>query len=424
MDSIVIEGGAKISGEIEISGAKNAALPIIASCLLSPHKIILKNIPKVSDIITMCDLLKSHGANVRITPNIGLGLNLEIEAKDITNFTSHYDIVRKMRASIWTLAPLIARFGKAIVSFPGGCAIGARQIDMHLDLLESMGATLKIEHGYIYAKGALQGTEFCFHKISVGATITGVMAASITKGNTVLLNCSNEPEVVDLCKFLSQIGAKIDGIGTNTLKIAGTKDLSGTEYRIIADRIEAGTYMIAAALTKGNLCLTNIDYDIVENTVVKLKEANIQINHKNGKIYVNGESVIKAVDIETCPYPGFATDLQAQFMTLMIVAHGTSIVTETIFENRFMHVPELCRMGADITLNGHTAKILGVDKIEGAEVMASDLRASVSLILAGLRANGKTKVRRVYHLDRGYENLVSKLEQCGAKIKRISGDKV
>jgi UDP-N-acetylglucosamine 1-carboxyvinyltransferase len=467
MDSIIINGGKPLIGDIHISGSKNASLPIMAASLLTDGILDLTNIPLLSDINTMKQLLGNHGTSVD-EAIISDELNIKLQSKNITNLTAPYEIVRKMRASIWVLGPLLARFGEAKVSLPGGCAIGARQVDLHIAALEAMGATITIEEGYIhaYVKKRLKACEFAFTKSSVGATINTILAAVLADGTTGLSNCAREPEITDLCRCLVKMGAIIDGIGTGELKITGKTSLSGCAHRVLPDRIEAGTYMIAAAMTRGDVRIHGIDYDIVENLSIRMKEAGIDITHYenivplsvlnqadefkgelaqrsnlrehkrilknssgsfkngNGIIHVTHKGPIKPIDISTGPYPGFSTDLQAQFMSLMTISTGSSVIAENIFENRFMHVPELCRMGAHITINGHTAVIRGVDSLSGAEVMASDLRASVSLVIAGLVATGETKIRRIYHLDRGYQAIEKKLAACGADIKRVPGDSV
>jgi UDP-N-acetylglucosamine 1-carboxyvinyltransferase len=427
MDSLVINGGNPLSGSVKISGAKNAALPILAATLLTDHQIILSNVPKLTDIYTIKELLKSLGSNIEVLQDLQTsGYILDVNCDSINNLTADYEIVRKMRASIWVLAPLLAKFGEAMVSLPGGCTIGARQVDLHIKVLESMGAEICLENGYIHAKskGRLKATNFTFEKVSVGASITAIMAASLADGETVLSSCAMEPEIIDLCNFLQQIGAQIQGIGTSTLTIIGQESLGKTNYMIMPDRIEAGTYMVAAAISKGELDILGIDYNLVKNIAEKLSEAGILVEQKINGLKVKYIDKILPVNIDTAPYPGFATDLQAQIMSLMAIASGDSVITENIFENRFMHVPELCRMGADIKVDGHHARIKGVKSLKGAEVMASDLRASVSLILAGLAAEGRTKVRRIYHLDRGYQDLVAKLTACGAEVERIHGDHV
>jgi UDP-N-acetylglucosamine 1-carboxyvinyltransferase len=423
MDSIIIKGGKALAGEIKISGAKNATLPIMASALLSDKPMFLSNVPKLTDIYTMKQLLVNHGAIIDVKEDNG-SLTLSIDCSLVNHFTAPYEIVRKMRASIWVLGPLLARFGQAQVSIPGGCAIGARQVDLHVSVLEAMGANIKIEHGYINAttNRKLRGTHFIFNKISVGATINAIMAATVAEGETVLFNCAREPEVVDLCNCLKSMGAEIEGIGADEVKIIGKPYLGGVSYKIISDRIEAGTYMIGAAITKGEINIIGIDYHMIENIGLKLMQAGVSVTSLDNGVRVKYIGDIKPVDIQTQAYPGFPTDLQAQFMALMSLSCGTSVITENIFENRFMHVQELCRMGASITINGNSAIVHGVRSLSAAEVMASDLRASVSLILAGLATEGETKIRRIYHLDRGYESLEQKLSTCGAEIYRLVGD--
>ena len=423
MDSILVKGGNKLNGTISISGAKNAALPIMAACLLTEDKLHLSNVPRLVDITTMQELLHNHGSSCEWYDNA----NITLESSNITSYKSPYEIVRKMRASIWTLGPLLSRFGSAEVSMPGGCAIGARMIDQHLAVMKALGAKIKTKNGYIFAEsiGRLRGCHFNFTKLSVGATINGILAASLAEGETVLTNCASEPEIIDLICVLNKMGAKITWLEPSKLVIQGVKSLHGTTHRLIGDRIEAGTFMCAVAICGGNIKLEGIDYSITENIILKLSEAGIKFeNNEDGSIRVIADAKVKGVDMKTEAYPGFATDLQAQFMTMMTLAEGTSVVTENIFENRFMHVPELCRMGANIAIDGHTAIVRGVNELSGAEVMASDLRASSSLIIAGLAATGSTKVRRIYHLDRGYENIEQKLRNCGAEIERIKGDSV
>lgn len=423
MDSILIRGGIPLCGSIKISGSKNATLPIIAAALLTDQEVTINNIPKLTDIYTMKHLVECHGGNIQLMDREDQ-LSMVINCSKVDNLTAPYEIVRKMRASIWVLGPLLARFGSAIVSLPGGCAIGARQVDMHIAALEAMGAAIEIQEGYIHAKahGRLKGAHFVFNKQSVGATINTIMAATLAKGETRLFNCNIEPEIIDLCNCLNSMGAEISGIGTTEITIIGKDSLHGTNHQVIPDRIEAGTYMIAAAITKGEIDICGIDYHIVENIALKLKEVGINVVDCNSHIKVQYAGRVAPVDIQTGVYPAFSTDLQAQFMSLMSICDGTSVITENIFENRFMHVSELCRMGARITINGNSAVIRGVKSLNGAEVMASDLRASVSLVLAGLVANGETRVNRIYHLDRGYQLLEAKLQGCGADIIRVKGD--
>jgi UDP-N-acetylglucosamine 1-carboxyvinyltransferase len=424
MDSLLVRGGNKLKGTIDISGAKNAALPIMTAAILSDKPLILDNIPtSLTDVATMIDLLTSLGIKCATEKN-----TVTILADNVTNLTATYEIVRKMRASIWVLGPLLTRFGQAKVSFPGGCALGARQVDLHLAGLEAMGAIIEVDSGYIIAKApssGLKAVDFSFNKISVGATINLIMAAVLAKGTSVFSNCAKEPEITDLCNCLVGMGAKITGIGTDQVHVEGISSLNAYRHRIIPDRIEAGTYMMAGAITGGEILLRDVHYEIVHNTALKLAEAGIIVQDTAQGVLVHSNDGINAADISTMPFPGFATDLQAQYMALMCVANGTSIITENLFENRFMHVPELCRMGANINITGHNNAIVrGTKKLVGAEVMASDLRASVSLVMAGLVAEGETKIRRIYHLDRGYEALEQKLRACGADIERIKGDGV
>lgn len=425
MDRIVIKGGKTLYGSVIISGAKNAALPLMAASLLTSDTVVLANVPHLMDIVTMSHLLISHGVKFSID-----GVNkydqkhnrvVLLNAANITNFEAPYDIVRKMRASVLVLGPLVARFGYAKVSLPGGCAIGARPIDLHLGALEKMGATVILEQGYIEAKvsGHLKGAEIYFSSVSVGATENVLMAATLAEGQTILYNAACEPEITDLANLLVAMGAKISGIGTSTLVIDGVDTLNGAYHSVVSDRIEAGTYAIAALITNGSIALKNVDYDNCHNIFQTIAEIGGKITRKDREVIVEASSAINSIDISTSVYPGFPTDMQAQFMALLCLANGTSIVTETIFENRFMHVPELIRMGADITLSGNTATIRGVKEFLAAQVMATDLRASVSLVLAALAAKGETIINRVYHIDRGYEDIENKLSQCGADICRI-----
>jgi len=427
MDSIIINGGNALKGNIYISGSKNASLPIMAASLLIDGVLELNNLPVLSDISTMEELLLNHGSKIDRKIENNDSLTLKISCSNINNYKAPYEIVRKMRASIWVLGPLVAKYGSAMVSFPGGCAIGARQVDLHIAVLEAMGVEIEILDGYIYARRTqkrLNACSFVFPRVSVGATINAILAATLADGITHLSNCAREPEIKDLCNCLIKMGALIEGVGTDDLKITGQKELQGTKHSILPDRIEAGTYMIAAAITRGDLNIHGVDYDIIENIALKLMQVGVEVINSNNVIKVKYNGILKSVDLSTSAYPGFATDLQAQFMSLMTLANDSSVIIENIFENRFMHVPELCRMGANIIVDGNHAVVRGVEKLSGAEVMASDLRASVSLILAGLAANGITKVRRVYHLDRGYQSLEKKLSTCGADIVRIKGDSV
>ncbi|KAJ6645010.1 UDP-N-acetylglucosamine 1-carboxyvinyltransferase [Pseudolycoriella hygida] len=418
MDSLIIKGGIPLKGNINVSGAKNSALPIMAASLLT-DKLILDNVPNLTDVATMQNLLAEIGSTFTIT-SYPSNLSIEIDNSKINNLIAPYDIVQKMRASIWVLGPLLSRFSQARVSLPGGCAIGARQVDLHIEVLQAMGADITVDHGYINAKvkGRLQGISFTFNKISVGATINAIMAATLAKGETLLFNCAREPEIGDLCQCLKNMGSEIYGIGTSSIRIIGKDYLKNARYSIMPDRIEAGTYMIAAAITKGDLNICGINYKIIKNLVVKLLKAGIEVVPINNGLKVTYVGKINPVNIQTNPYPGFATDLQAQFMSLMTLCSGSATITENIFENRFMHVQELCRMGACIRVKDNKAIISGVPSLVGAEVMASDLRASVSLVLAGLAAQDQTIIHRIYHLDRGYQALEQKLRNCGANIIR------
>ena len=427
MDKLVITGGKPLKGEIRISGAKNAALPLMAACLLTEGELRLANVPHLSDISTMSNLLIQHGVDFELDGCLDEeeheGEVILLKAKNITNFEAPYDIVRKMRASVLVLGSLLARFGKAKVSLPGGCAIGTRPIDLHLKALEQMGAIIELEEGYInaYVKGKLQGAEITFDKVSVGATENIVMAATLAEGTTILNNAAKEPEITDLVNCLIKMGAKIEGIGTDKLTIEGVKSLNGANHSVIFDRIEAGTYIIAAAITNGEIKLTHIKSEYMNSTLEKLENAGVSIEKcGEGEIIAKrkGKDII-SVNADTQPYPGFATDMQAQLMALMTVANGTSIINELIFENRFMHVSELTRMGSDITVEGHTAVVKGVKQLKGAQVMATDLRASSSLVLAALAAEGETHIGRMYHIDRGYERIEEKLSALGAKIERM-----
>lgn len=418
MDKLAITGGKPLHGEIKISGAKNSALPILAGCLLTDEQITVGNVPHLQDITTTMTLLGEMGVSLTVDEKMGI----TVDSSTIRNFKAPYDLVRTMRASILVLGPLLARYGEGHVSLPGGCAIGTRPIDIHLDGLRAMGANIEVKHGYIEAhvKGRLQGTELNLPKVTVNGTENLIMAASLAEGITTIHNAAREPEVVDTANFLNTLGAKVTGAGTETIIIEGVEKLHGGEYKILPDRIETGTYLIAAAITGGKIKLKNTDPDTLEFVLDKLRQAGATI--ETGANWISLDMAgkrPKAVDFVTEPYPGFPTDMQAQFMALNVVAEGESIVEETIFENRFMHVQELRRLGAQIELNGNVAKITGVPQLSAAPVMATDLRASASLVIAGLVAEGKTIVDRVYHIDRGYECIEEKLSNLGAKIKRI-----
>ena len=418
MDRIRIRGGRPLSGEIIIGGAKNAALPLMAAGLLTDQRVVLSNVPQLEDVTTMSLLLTQHGIAVEPVGNDGRVLSL---GGAITNTEAPYDIVRKMRASFLALGPLLARVGEARVSLPGGCSIGARPIDLHLKGLEQLGARITLEGGYIDARadGRLRGATIIFPSTSVGATENLLMAAALADGRTVLVNAAREPEIGDLARCLIAMGAHIEGIETDRLTIDGVAQLHGAEHAIIPDRIETGTYACAAAITGGEVLLTKARLEHLGATVRTLREAGVEILEQPDGLRVRRLNGLHGADAMTEPYPGFPTDMQAQFMALMAVAEGAAMVTETIFENRFMHVPELNRMGARINVHGASAIVRGVPALSGAPVMATDLRASVSLVLAGLAAQGETMVNRVYHLDRGYEAVEQKLAACGADIERL-----
>lgn len=424
MDLLRISGGIPLNGTIRVGGAKNAALPLMAASLLMDDVLTLSNLPHLSDITTLITLLQQHGVNITIKSNgeLGEGRILSLRAVEIVNTTAPYDLVRKMRASVLVLGPLVARCGHARVSMPGGCAIGTRPVDLHLKGLQQLGAKVTLDGGYIQAeaKNGLYGAEIIFPYVSVGATENLMMAACLAKGITRLVNAAREPEVVDLANCLVAMGAKITGIGSDTLEIDGCHPLRSAHHRVIPDRIEAGTYAVAAAITRGCIKLLGAPTTYLGAVLETLVLAGVEIKHLEDGIQISGENgKIVGTDFMTEPYPGFPTDLQAQFMALMATANGAAMITESIFENRFMHVPELHRMGANITLHGGSAMVRGVKHLTGAPVMATDLRASVSLVLAGLVAQGVTRVNRIYHLERGYEQLVEKLTACGAKIERL-----
>lgn len=414
-----IEGGYPLFGEISISGAKNLALPAIVTTLLTNNEIILNNVPNLSDVKLLLELLEYLGCNI----NSDIEHNkLKLKTINIKNIEAPYDFVRKMRASILVLGPMVARFGKASVSFPGGCAIGVRAVDLHIRTLQLLGAEVTIDNGFInaHAPNGLKGCDITFPIVTVTGTENSIMAAVLAKGTTRLINVALEPEVVELCNLLNMMGAKITGQGTSIITIEGVESLHGTTFNIMPDRIEAGTYAIAAAITHGKILLRNCTYEHLETFFNTLRLNGILITKQNNGVLVqNNTDIINPINISTAPYPGFPTDLQAQYMALMTISNGISVITENLFENRLMHTQELNRMGANITVNGTTATVNGVKQLSGAQVMATDLRASASLILAGLAANGETTVNRLYHIDRGYENIDEKLLQCGAHVKRI-----
>jgi UDP-N-acetylglucosamine 1-carboxyvinyltransferase len=420
MDKIRIRGGRPLSGEIAIGGAKNAALPLMAAGLLTDERLVLTNVPLLADIRTMAALIAQHGVAVERATNDGRALSI---GGAITNTEAPYDIVRKMRASVLVLGPLVARVGEARVSLPGGCAIGTRPIDLHLKGLEQMGATIRLDGGYVNATApqGLKGATIVLAMPSVGATENLLMAASLANGRTVIANAAQEPEIFDLCNCLTAMGARIEGIGTDRLTVDGVARLHGASHRIIPDRIETGTYACAAAITGGSVKLRGGRLDHLGAVVKVLHEAGVEVSDEPDGLSVRRLNGLHGADAMTAPFPGFPTDMQAQLMALMSVAEGAAMITETIFENRFMHVPELNRLGARINVHGASAIVRGVPHLSGAPVMATDLRASVSLVLAGLAARGETIVNRVYHLDRGYEAVEQKLAACGADIERVAG---
>jgi UDP-N-acetylglucosamine 1-carboxyvinyltransferase len=421
MDSILVTGGTALHGEIPIAGAKNACLTLMPATLLSEDPITLTNAPRLSDIKTMGTLLESLGTEVTSMQD---GKVLTMSSHNLTNLTADYDIVRKMRASILVLGPMLARAGQAVASLPGGCAIGARPVDLHLKAMEALGAQIELRDGYVHAKApqGLRGATIEFPFVSVGATENALLAATLARGTTILKQAAREPEIVDLAECLIAMGAQIDGHGTSTITIQGVDRLHGATHPVVTDRIELGTYMLAPAITGGEVECLGGKIELLEAFCEKLDAAGLSVEQTQRGLKVkrtNGD--IKAINVTTEPFPGFPTDLQAQMMALLCTAKGTSALEEKIFENRFMHAPELARMGAQIDVNGGMATVTGVERLKGAPVMATDLRASVSLILAGLAAEGETLVNRVYHLDRGYERVEEKLGNCGAKIERIKG---
>ncbi|MCV0383004.1 MAG: UDP-N-acetylglucosamine 1-carboxyvinyltransferase [Erythrobacter sp.] len=427
MDKLIIKGGNRLSGTLPISGAKNSALTLIPCALLTEEPVTLRNLPRLADIDGFQHLMTQFGVAHSIPGKRPeeFGRVVTQEATRITSNVAPYDLVRKMRASILVLGPLLARTGEATVSLPGGCAIGNRPIDLHLKALEALGAEIELAEGYVKAKApatGLPGGEYDFPIVSVGATENAVMAAVLAKGTSRIGNAAREPEIVDLCKLLVAMGAKIEGIGSSELVIRGVKKLFGATYKVMADRIEAGSYACAAAITGGEVFLEGANGEEMAATNQALRAIGVEIEVEEDGVHVRTNGPLKGVNLSTAPYPGLATDMQAQLMSLLTKAEGTSVLTETIFENRYMHVPELRRMGADIEVSGRTAIVKGVDRLTGAEVMATDLRASMSLIIAALAAEGETQVRRIYHLDRGYERLEEKLALVGADIERVGDD--
>ena len=416
MEKLEVFGANKLKGQIKISGSKNASLPILAATLLSNKKIVIKNLPKVRDIKTMLTLLKSLGSKVKVNNNQALIDNIKQKKK----FAS-YNLVKTMRAGILVLGPLLAKFGSAKISLPGGCAIGTRPVDIHLKALSKLGVKYKIDQGYVIANApkGLKGNKIHFQKISVGATENLIIAASLAKGTTILSNCAIEPEIKDLVNFLNKMGCKIKWISKRKIKVIGVCEIKEISYSVMFDRIEAGTYLVAAAVTQGNLKIRNINPEIIKTEIDILKKIGSKISINKNEVQIIGNKKIKRMKIKTAPYPGFPTDLQAQIMVLLCKANKSSIIQENIFENRFMHVAELNRMGAKILIDGNKAMVEGNINFAPAELMATDLRASVSLILAALTAKGKSVINRIYHLDRGYENIEKKLKEVGAKIRRV-----
>jgi UDP-N-acetylglucosamine 1-carboxyvinyltransferase len=428
MDRIRIIGGERLKGTIAISGAKNSALPLMIASLLTRQTLTLNNVPRLADVTLLSRILGNHGVDVTVVgkrpgQRTGDGQTFKLTAAEIVDTTAPYEMVARMRASFWVLAPILARCGEATVSLPGGCAIGTRPVDLHLSALEALGAEIKLEGGYVIARAprGLTGARISLGKVSVGATHNALMAATLARGETLIENAAREPEVMDLAICLTEMGAKIEGIGTSTLLVQGVDELHGAEHTVLPDRIEAGTYAMAAAITGGEVFLSGARADLLQVALNLLRGSGVEIEESAGGIKVarNGKG-LEPVEVNTAPFPGFPTDLQAQLIALMCMAQGTSTVRETIFENRFMHVQELARLGARIELKGDTALVTGVKDLRGAQVMATDLRASVSLVIAGLAAQGETVIGRVYHLDRGFERIEEKLGQCGARIERLS----
>ncbi len=419
MDKLIITGGPVLSGEVRISGAKNAALPILAACLLAEGSSVIGNVPHLHDITTTMELLGRLGAELTLDEK----MKVEINADSVNNFTAPYELVRTMRASILVLGPLLARFGEANVSLPGGCAIGSRPVNLHIDGLRAMGADITVENGYIRARcERLQGARLVMDIVTVTGTENLMMAAALADGETLLENAAREPEVVDLANYLNAMGADIKGAGTDTICINGVEKLQGTSYNVLPDRIETGTFLVAGAMTRGAIKIRDTDPTLLDSVLLKLREAGAEIQTGDDWISLDMHGKRpRSVDVHTAPYPAFPTDMQAQFTALNSIAEGVGVITETVFENRFMHVQEMQRMGADIRLEGNTAICTGKERLTGAPVMATDLRASASLVLAGLVADGETVVDRIYHIDRGYQDIEDKFSGLGAQIRRIPG---
>lgn len=419
MEKFLVHGPFTLSGTVDISGAKNAALPILFAAILAEKPVILTNVPQLKDVDTTFKILRKLGVSVERDAQGAVHL----DASKIDHYVAPYELVKTMRASIWALAPLLARFHQGQVSLPGGCTIGARPVDMHISGLEKMGATITLDEGYVKAEtnGRLNGARVLMDKVSVGATLSVMMAGTLAKGTTVIENAAREPEVVDTAVFLNKMGAKITGAGSDLITIEGVEHLGGCEHHVVPDRIETGTFLVAAAISGGRITCRGTKADTLDAVIEKLREAGMQVDVSEDSITLDSLGIRpKSVNIRTMPHPGFPTDMQAQFTLLNAVANGTSKITETIFENRFMHIPELIRMGAKAEIEGNTAICYGVDTLSGAEVMATDLRASISLVLAGCIANGETIVDRIYHIDRGYENIEAKLQKLGARIERFN----
>ncbi|MBS0218818.1 MAG: UDP-N-acetylglucosamine 1-carboxyvinyltransferase [Proteobacteria bacterium] len=425
MQKIVVQGGVPLRGEVRISGAKNAVLPILCATLLADEPVAISNVPHLHDVVTTTRLLAGLGAGITIdqgTLGTGKASAVEVDPRSVNSHVAPYELVKTMRASVLVLGPLLAKYGQAEVSLPGGCAIGSRPVDLHLKGMEALGATVTVEHGYIRAEveGGLRGGHVVFDMVSVGATENVMMAATLARGTTVMENCAMEPEIVDLADCLIAMGAKIEGAGTPRITIEGVERLHGAHHAVLADRIETGTFLVAAAMTGGRVTVVNAHPGSLDAVLRKLEQAGAEITVDGDRITLDMHGKRpKAVDIATAPHPGFPTDMQAQFMAMDCIADGAAIINETIFENRFMHVQELQRLGADIHVQGHSAMVRGVPQLSGAQVMATDLRASASLILAGLVADGETVIERIYHLDRGYEHIEEKLSGLGARIRRI-----
>ncbi len=415
MDKIVVRGGKRLKGKIKIGGAKNAVLPMMAACLLAEGESVIRNVPLLADVITMKKVLEQLGAKVTLR-----GHTLHVDTSNVSRFEAPYELVRTMRASIYVLGPLLGSFGKARVSLPGGCAWGPRPVDLHIRAMQELGARIRIDHGYIVARATnLRGETIVFSLPSVGATANTMMAAARAKGKTVIVNAAREPEIVALADFINRMGGRIRGAGTETIEIEGTSRLDPAQVRVIPDRIETGTFMIAGAITAGEITLESCMPEHVEAISQKLRQGGVIVEKSRNSIYIKGKRRINSVDAVTAPYPGFPTDMQAQYMALMTIARGTCVISETVFPDRFTHVPELRRLGANIKIEGNTAHVGYVRHLSGAPVMATDLRASAALVLAGLVADGETHISRVYHIDRGYEAIEEKLSKLGADIKRM-----